>query len=92
MLTAAHFFNPATTPTMSNRKVLITADATVVAGRFADRGDILELSPQVAQDVLNEKKGTCNEQAIAEREKEIAAAAPKTEKAARKPKTEAAAQ
>jgi topoisomerase IA-like protein len=73
------------------RKVLITADSTIAAGRFVDRGDVVEVAPQVAQDLLNERKATANEKAIAARESEIAAARPKTEKAAVKPKTEKAA-
>jgi hypothetical protein len=67
------------------RKVLITADSTVAAGRFVDRGDVIEVPLQVAQDLINERKGTGNEKAIAAREAEIAAAKAKTEKAAARP-------
>lgn len=73
------------------RKVLITADSTIAAGRFVDRGDVIEVPAQVAQDLLNERKATANEKAVAAREAEIAAARAKTEKAAARAKTEKAA-
>lgn len=73
-----------------NKKVLITAASVNAAGRFADRGDIIEVTPSVAQALFNEGQATGNEEAIAKREAELAAAAPETEKAAAKPKTQKA--
>jgi topoisomerase IA-like protein len=73
------------------RKVLIIGDSTIAAGRFVDRGDVIEVPPQVAQDLINERKATANEKAVAAREAELAAAKAKTEKAAAKPKSEKAA-
>lgn len=90
MLTARNFL-PSTTPVMSDKiKVLITASSTNVAGRFADRGDIIEVPPQVAQDLFNEGHATANPAAIAAREAAVAApvaehasAAPRIERKAR---------
>jgi hypothetical protein len=76
---------------MSEKKKILILASTSVRGAFHDRGDVIEVDPSVAQDLLNERKGTCGEQAIADREKELATAKPKTEKAAAKPKTETAA-
>ncbi len=56
---------------MSDLKKVLILDSTSVRGAFHDRGDVVEVSPQVAQDLINERKGTTNERAIAAREAEI---------------------
>jgi len=69
---------------MEKRKILILDSTVVGGGVFADRGDIIEVSPQVAQDLLNERKATARPEAIAAREAQLGAAepAPKRQRAA----------
>lgn len=87
----------------AKRQILITADSTIAAGRFVDRGDVIEVTAQVAQDLFNERKATGDEIAIAARLKELASAPvpdaeqaapdaepPKAEKASAKAKAEKA--
>jgi len=64
---------------MKNIKVLILRSCVVSNGKFADRGDIIEVTTEVANGLINEGAATANAAAIAAREAELG---PKVEKAA----------